>query len=131
MPEATNGQEALDLFERHKPDVTLMDFQMPVMNGIEAILSIRRDHPNAKFVVLTYSGDVQALLRKGLIETIRTVHSGRRRIPPEIAQAWRTTWMRIAFRSAKLRCCAAWPPAAQTRSPPPNSISLRIPSRVI
>jgi DNA-binding NarL/FixJ family response regulator len=103
VAEATNGQEALELFERHKPDVTLMDLQMPVMNGIDAILSIRRDHPSAKFVVLTtYSGDVQALrafkagaagyllksmLRKELIETIRVVNSGRRRIPPEIAQA--------------------------------------------
>lgn len=76
---------------------------MPAMNGIDAILSIRRDHPAAKIVVLTtYSGDVQALrafkagaagyllksmLRRDLIETIRTVNSGRRRIPPEIAQA--------------------------------------------
>jgi DNA-binding NarL/FixJ family response regulator len=103
VAEATNGLEAIELFERHKPDVTLMDLQMPAMNGIDAILSIRRDHPSAKFVVLTtYSGDVQALrafkagaagyllksmLRRDLIETIRTVNSGRRRIPPEIAQA--------------------------------------------
>jgi DNA-binding NarL/FixJ family response regulator len=103
VAEATNGLEAIELFERHKPDVTLMDLQMPAMNGIDAILSIRRDHPAAKIVVLTtYSGDVQALrafkagatgyllksmLRRDLIETIRTVNSGRRRIPPEIAQA--------------------------------------------
>lgn len=101
--EAKNGLEAIELFERYKPDVTLMDLQMPAMNGIDAILSIRRDHPSAKIVVLTtYSGDVQALrafkagaagyllksmLRRDLIETIRTVNSGRRRIPPEIAQA--------------------------------------------
>ena len=102
VAQATNGQEGVDLFERHKPDVTLMDLQMPVMNGIDAILRIRKDHLSAKFIVLTtYSGDVQALrafkagaagyilksmLRKELIETIRTVNSGRRCIPPEIAQ---------------------------------------------
>jgi DNA-binding NarL/FixJ family response regulator len=102
VAEATNGQEGVELFEKHKPDVTLMDLQMPVMNGIDAMLSIRRDHPSAKFVVLTtYSGDVQALrafkagaagyilksmLRKELIETIRAVNSGRRHMPPEIAQ---------------------------------------------
>jgi DNA-binding NarL/FixJ family response regulator len=102
VAEATNGQEAVDLFDKHRPDVTLMDLQMPVMNGIDAILAIRRDHPAAKLIVLTtYSGDVQAIrafkagangyllksmLRKELIETIRTVHSGRRRIPAEIAQ---------------------------------------------
>ena len=102
VAEATNGQEGVELFEKHKPDVTLMDLQMPVMNGIDAILAIRRSHPSAKFVVLTtYSGDVQALrafkagaagyilksmLRKGLIETIRAVNAGRRSIPPEIAQ---------------------------------------------
>jgi DNA-binding NarL/FixJ family response regulator len=101
--EAKNGHEAIELFERHKPDVTLMDLQMPAMNGIDAILSIRRDHPAAKIIVLTaYPGDVQALrafkagaagyllksmLRKDLIEAIRTVNSGRRRIPAEIAQA--------------------------------------------
>lgn len=99
--EATNGQEAVDLFKQYRPDITLMDLQMPGMGGIDAILAIHRDHPNARVIVLTtYSGDVQAIrafkagamgyllksmLRKELIETIRTVHSGVRRIPPEIA----------------------------------------------
>jgi DNA-binding NarL/FixJ family response regulator len=78
-----------------------MDLQMPVMNGIDAITAIRQEFPSARFVILTtYQGDVQALrafkagasgyllknmLRKELLETIRVVHSGRRRIPPEIA----------------------------------------------
>jgi DNA-binding NarL/FixJ family response regulator len=101
VAEATNGEEAIDLFRRHRPDVTLMDLQMPGINGIDAILAIRREFANARFIVLTtYQGDVQALralkagamgyllknmLRKELLETIRAVHAGRRRIPPEIA----------------------------------------------
>jgi DNA-binding NarL/FixJ family response regulator len=101
VAEATNGQEAIDLFRRHRPDVTLMDLQMPGMNGIEAIVAIRTESPNARFVVLTtYQGDVQALralkagasgyllknmLRKELLDTIRAVNAGRRMIPPEIA----------------------------------------------
>jgi len=99
--EASSGPEAIELFRRHRPDVTLMDLQMPGMSGIEAILAIRAEYPNARFIVLTtYQGDVQALralkagasgyllknmLRKELLETIRIVHAGRRRIPPEVA----------------------------------------------
>jgi len=99
--EASNGQEAIEQFRKHRPDVTLMDLQMPVMSGSEAIQAIREQFPDARIVVLTtYKGDAQAhralkagasgyllksMLRKELIETIRTVHSGRKRIPPEIA----------------------------------------------
>jgi len=99
--EAANGQEAIEAYQVHRPDVTLMDVQMPVMNGIDAILAIRRDFPGARVVVLTtYHGDVQALralkagamgyllknmLREELINTIRAVHAGRRCIPAEIA----------------------------------------------
>jgi DNA-binding NarL/FixJ family response regulator len=101
VAEASSGSEAIELFRRHRPDVTLMDLQMPGMSGIEAMLAIRAEFPNARFIVLTtYQGDVQALralkagaagyllknmLRKELLETIRVVHAGRRRIPPEIA----------------------------------------------
>jgi DNA-binding NarL/FixJ family response regulator len=101
VAEATNGQEAIDLFRVHRPDVTLMDIQMPGMSGIEAIIAIRRESPTARFIVLTtYQGDVQALralkagasgyllksmLRKDLLDTIRAVYGGKRRIPPEIA----------------------------------------------
>jgi DNA-binding NarL/FixJ family response regulator len=93
-------KKAIERFRFHRPDVTLMDLQMPGTNGIEAFLAIRSEFPNARFVVLTtYQGDVQALrglragatgyllksmLRKELLDTIRIVHSGRRRIPPEI-----------------------------------------------
>jgi DNA-binding NarL/FixJ family response regulator len=101
LAEAVNGREAIELFRRHRPDVTLMDLQMPDMNGIEVIIAIRSEFPNARFVVLTtYQGDVQAaralkagatgyllksMLRKDLLDTIRVVHAGRRKIPAEIA----------------------------------------------
>lgn len=101
VAEASNGQEAIQQFRTHHPDVTLMDLQMPVMNGTEAILAIRKEFPAARIIVLTtYAGDAQAtrafeagasgyllknMLRKELVETIRTVHSGKKRIPSEIA----------------------------------------------
>jgi len=101
IAEANNGKEAIEQFRAHRPDVTLMDLQMPIMNGIEAIEAIRKDFPDARIIVLTtYSGDAQAtrafaagasgyllknMLRKELVETIRTVHSGKKRIPSEIA----------------------------------------------
>jgi two-component system, NarL family, response regulator len=101
VAEACNGREAVELFRKHRPDVTLMDLQMPEMNGIDAMTIIRDEFPEARFVVLTtYTGDVQvlralkagarayllkSLLRKELLETIRAVHAGQKRIPPEIA----------------------------------------------
>jgi DNA-binding NarL/FixJ family response regulator len=101
VAEATNGREALERFRECRPDVTLMDLQMPEMGGIDAIVAIRAEFPAARIAVLTtYRGDVQALrafkagasgyllkssLRKELLETIRTLHAGKRRIPPEIA----------------------------------------------
>jgi DNA-binding NarL/FixJ family response regulator len=101
VAQASNGREAVDSFRRLRPDVTLMDLRMPDMSGIEAITAIRAEFPDARIIVLTtYAGDAQAaaalkagaagymlknLVRKELIETIRAVHSGKRRIPPEIA----------------------------------------------
>jgi len=102
VAQASDGDEAVALFRKHRPDVTLMDIRMPKVNGIAAIASIHQQFPNARIVVLTSSaGDVQAvrafkagavgyllknLMRTELVETIRLVHSGRKRIPPEIAQ---------------------------------------------
>jgi DNA-binding NarL/FixJ family response regulator len=99
--EAINGKEAVESFRVHRPDVTLMDLQMPVMNGIDAILAIRREFPAARIVILTtYDGDAQAvralkagavgyllknMLREELVTTIRSIHAGRRRVPAEIA----------------------------------------------
>lgn len=101
VAEAANGLEAVEKFRQHRPDVTLMDIQMPGLNGVDAILRIQGEFPGARIVVLTtYSGDAQvvAALRAGarayilkgqvhreLLETIRAVHAGQKRIPPEIA----------------------------------------------
>jgi DNA-binding NarL/FixJ family response regulator len=101
VAEAFNGQDAIEKFRLHRPDVTLMDLQMPAMNGIEAIIGIRCEFPNARIIVLTtYAGDVQVLralkagargyilkghVRRELLDTIRAVHAGQKRIPPEVA----------------------------------------------
>src|SRR5207253_3955009 len=62
VAEATDGQDAIEKFRLHRPDVTLMDLQMPALNGIEAIIGIRSEFPNARIIVLTtYTGDVQVL----------------------------------------------------------------------
>lgn len=102
VAEATNGEEALEQYRATRPDVTLMDLQMPRMNGVDAIAAIRKEFPHARIIVLTtYAGDAQAMralkagavgyllkstLRKDLIDTIRAIHAGRRHIPAEIAQ---------------------------------------------
>jgi len=99
--EAVNGREAIETFRTTLPDVTLMDLQMPEVNGVEAISAIRADFPSARIIVLTtYKGDVQALralkagasgyllksaLRKEMMDAIRTVFAGRPSIPAEIA----------------------------------------------
>ncbi len=101
VAEAANGAEAIEKFRALRPDVTLMDIQMPVVNGLDAIVEIRKHFPDARIIVLTtYSGDAQvakafkagafgyllkSMLRKELAEMIRSVHAGHRRIPPEIA----------------------------------------------
>jgi len=101
VAEASTGREALEQFRNHQPDLTLMDLQMPDMDGIEAMVAIRDEFPEARIIVLTtYKGDVQVLralkagarayllkglLRKELLETIRAVYAGQKRIPPEVA----------------------------------------------
>ena len=101
IAEASNGRDALESFRLHRPDVTLMDIQMPGFNGIEAIDYILSEFPDAHIIVLTtYTGDVQVLralkagargyvlkghVHRELLETIRAVHAGQKGIPPDIA----------------------------------------------
>ena len=101
VAEASTGREALSLFRTHRPDITLMDLQMPEMSGIDAISAIRGEFPDARIIMLTtHAGDVQVsralkagarayllkgLLRKELLETIRAVFAGQKRVTAEIA----------------------------------------------
>ena len=97
--EASNGREAIQQFRTQQPDVTLMDLQMPEMNGLDALIAIRNEFPEARIVVLTtYTGDVQVLralkagaqayllknlAHKELLQTIRAVHAGKKALSPE------------------------------------------------
>jgi len=99
--QASNGREAIQQFRTHRPDVTLMDLQMPEMNGLDATIAIRGEFPEARIIVLTtYTGDVQVLralkagarayllknlLHKELLETIRAVHAGKKTVSPEVS----------------------------------------------
>jgi len=101
VAEAATGREAIQQFRAHRPDVTLMDLQMPEMGGLDAIMAIRGEFPEAHIIVLTtYVGDVQALralkagarayllkntLHKELLETIRAVHAGKKWLSPEVS----------------------------------------------
>src|SRR4030095_12408004 len=101
VAEAANGREAIQQFRAHRPDVTLMDLQMPEMNGLDAMIAIRGEFADARIIVLTtYTGDVQArralqagarayllknTLHKELLDTIRAVHAGRKNLSPEVS----------------------------------------------
>jgi len=101
VAEATNGREAIQQFRKHRPDVTLMDMQMPEMNGMDAIIAIRGEFPDARIIVLTtYVGDVQVqraiqagarayllknTLNKQLLDTIRAVLAGKKHDSPEVS----------------------------------------------
>jgi DNA-binding NarL/FixJ family response regulator len=99
VAQASNGREAIHQFRTHRPDITLMDLQMPEMNGLDAMIAIRGEFPEARIIVLTtYTGDVQILralkagarafllknsLHKELLEAIRAVHAGRKALSAE------------------------------------------------
>jgi DNA-binding NarL/FixJ family response regulator len=101
VAQAATGREAIQEFRTHRPDVTLMDLRLPDMSGIDTMIAIRTDFPEARVVVLTtFDGDVEIhraleagargyLLKsmppREIVEAIRQVHAGRKRIPAEIA----------------------------------------------
>lgn len=101
VAQATNAQEAVAEFRRHRPDVTLMDLRLPGTNGTDALIAIRGEFPHARIIMLTTSdsdGEIQRAMRAGaaayilksmpkndLLAVIRSVHSGRRHVPPEVA----------------------------------------------
>jgi DNA-binding NarL/FixJ family response regulator len=103
VAQATNGREGIEQFRVHRPDVTLMDLQMPEMSGLDALIALRGEFPEARIIVLTtYTGDVQVLraikagacayllkntLHKELLDTIRAVHAGKKYISPEVSYA--------------------------------------------
>jgi DNA-binding NarL/FixJ family response regulator len=99
--QASNGREAIQQFRAHRPDITLMDLQMPEMNGLDALIAIRNEYPDAKVIMLTtYTGDVQILralkagawgyllkstLHRDLLHTIRSVYEGKKALSPEVS----------------------------------------------
>jgi DNA-binding NarL/FixJ family response regulator len=101
VAQASNGREAIQQFRTHRPDITLMDLQMPELNGVDAMIAIRGEFPEARIIVLTtYTGDMQVLralkagarayllknlLHKELLETIRAVHAGKKTVSPEVS----------------------------------------------
>jgi DNA-binding NarL/FixJ family response regulator len=101
VAEAENGRQAIQQFRAHRPDVTLMDLQMPEMGGVDALSAIRAEFPDARFIILTtYAGDVQALramqagaraytlkttLDRELLDTIRAVHAGKKFVSPDVS----------------------------------------------
>jgi DNA-binding NarL/FixJ family response regulator len=103
VAQATNGREGIEQFRAHRPDVTLMDLQMPEMSGLDALIALRGEFSEARIIVLTtYTGDVQVLraikagacgyllknaLHKELMDTIRAVHAGKKYISPEVSYA--------------------------------------------
>jgi len=99
--QASNGREAIQQFRAHRPDITLMDLQMPEMNGLDSLIAIRNEYPDAKVIMLTtYTGDVQILralkagawgyllkstLHRDLLHTIRSVYEGKKALSPEVS----------------------------------------------
>jgi DNA-binding NarL/FixJ family response regulator len=101
VAEASNAHEAIEQFRKHRPDVTLMDLRLPGVSGIDAMIAIRTEFPEARIIILTtFEGDVEiqraleagaraymlkSMPPKDMIDTIRQVYGGRKRVPPEIA----------------------------------------------
>jgi DNA-binding NarL/FixJ family response regulator len=140
-----SGDEAIRQFRALRPDVTLMDLLMPEMSGLDAMIAIRSEFPEARVVVVTtHAGDalITRALKAGapgyllknavheeLIDTIRTVHAGRRTVSPEVAIDVVTHAADDPLTPARSTCCTSWPPATRTGSSPTSSASLRMRSR--
>lgn len=108
VAQASNAQEAIQQFRKHRPDVTLMDLRLPDKNGIEAMAAILAEFPEAKFIMLTtFEGDVEiqraleagarayilkTMPPKELVEVIRQVHAGKKRVPPQVAVRLAEHW---------------------------------------
>ena len=136
VAEASTGVEAIKQFRQHRPDVTLMDLQMPDMNGIDATIAIRQEFPDARIIVLTtYAGDMQvvralkagargyllkAKVNEELLDTIRCVHAGQRRIPPEVAAEVAEYTAKEALSERELRCCGWSRPGTQIKRSQPR-----------
>jgi DNA-binding NarL/FixJ family response regulator len=119
VAQASNGREAIQQFRNHCPDITLMDLQMPEMNGVEAMIAIRGEFPEARIIVLTtYTGDVQVLralkagarayllkncLHKELLETIRAVHAGKKALSAEVSYQLAEHATDVALNPAEVR----------------------------
>ena len=145
VAEAANGREAIQQFRAHRPDVTLMDLQMPEMGGLDAIGAIRGEFPDARIIVLTtYAGDAQALralqagargyllknaLHKELLDTIRAVHAGRKALASEVSFELAEHATDDALTPARYACCGSSRRATRTRRSPGRSRSARRPSR--
>src|SRR5215813_11518216 len=139
--EATSGREAVQRFRQHTPDVTLMDLQLPDMSGIDAIISIRSEFPEARVIVLsTFAGDVEIqraleagarayLLKsmplKELVDVICQVHAGRKRIPPEIAAHLAEDYIAEGLVDPRSRFSSRLPAAIGTAISPKSSSSPR------
>lgn len=131
VAEASNGREAVEQFRAHRPDVTLMDLQMPEMNGVEAMIAIRAEFPSARMIVLTtYAGDGQVLraLEAGAQAYLLKVLSGKNCQTPSASfmrvtngswQKWRRHWPSTrptkACRYGKSRCFGSSPAGTPTR----------------
>lgn len=120
VAEASNGEEAVRLFQQYEPDVTMMDYRLPAMSGVEATAIIRKQCPQARIVMLSiYDGEedvyramqagalgylLKSVKREMLLEAIRTVHSGQRYLQPEVATrlAERTTHLELTTREKEV-----------------------------
>jgi len=139
VAEACNAHEAIEQFRKHKPDVTLMDLRLPGMSGLDTMIAIRTEFPEARIIILTtFEGDVEiqraleagaraymlkSMPPKDMIDTIRQVHGGKKRVPPEIASNLAEHYSDERSPLAKLKCSPRLPAEIVTGISRTNSSS--------